>query len=242
MFYLYSRQDYDGPKKVIELLNFQMTGFAPVAPISMCKLDFGFDNNPELATSLGKQVRLIDRTPLSNIKGEVYSLTDGQQRTTTNYKCYIGHEDFKNIVLDLAKGKFISLESPVLLNGNQIPVTVIYNKDFSVYNSFLAKHPDMLEPKIANYINIIRNKFMGYSYTINFADGLSEKQQLKWFEILNNAGSKIPITEMNLSRLKAKMLIIIKNSLNHSWISLNLMGMRAFSQHKPQEPPILYRL
>lgn len=191
-------------KKVIELLNFQMTGFAPVAPISMCKLDFGFDNNPELATSLGKQVRLIDRTPLSNIKGEVYSLTDGQQRTTTNYKCYIGHEDFKNIVLDLAKGKFISLESPVLLNGNQIPVTVIYNKDFSVYNSFLAKHPDMLEPKIANYINIIRNKFMGYSYTINFADGLSEKQQLKWFEILNNAGSKIPITEMNLSRLKSK--------------------------------------
>ena len=70
-------------KKVIELLNFQMTGFAPVAPISMCKLDFGFDNNTELATSLGKQVRLIDRTPLSNIKGEVYSLTDGQQRTTT---------------------------------------------------------------------------------------------------------------------------------------------------------------
>ena len=58
-------------KKVIELLNFQMTGFAPVAPISMCKLDFGFDNNTELATSLGKQVRLIDRTPLSNIKGEV---------------------------------------------------------------------------------------------------------------------------------------------------------------------------
>jgi|GEM_PF-415063 len=191
-------------KKVIDLLNFQMTGFAPVAPVSMCKLDFGFDNNPELSNSLGKQIRLLDRTPLTNIKGEVYSLTDGQQRTTTNYKCYIGHEDFNNIVLDLTKGKFISLEKPSLLNGNQIPATVIYNKDFSVYNAFLAKHPDMLEPKVANYINIIRNKFMGYSYTVNFADGLSEKEQLKWFEILNNAGSKIPITEMNLSRLKSK--------------------------------------
>ena len=60
-------------KKVIDLLNFQMTGFAPVAPISMCKLDFGFDNSSELSNSLGKQIRLLDRTPLTNIKGEVYS-------------------------------------------------------------------------------------------------------------------------------------------------------------------------
>ena len=45
---------------------------------------------------------------------------------------------------------------------------------------------------------------MGYSYTVNFADSLSETEQLKWFEILNNAGSKIPLTEMNLSRLKTK--------------------------------------
>lgn len=191
-------------KKVIELLNFQMTGFAPVAPISMCKLDFGFDEDKTQNATLGKQVRLLERTALPNIKGEVYSLTDGQQRTTTNYKCYIGHEDFRNIVLDLAKGKFISLDKTSTLNSNQIPAIIIYNKDFSVYNDFLQKNPDMLEPRVANYINIIRNKFMGYSYTVNFADSLSETEQLKWFEILNNAGSKIPLTEMNLSRLKTK--------------------------------------
>ena len=191
-------------KKVIELLNFQMTGFAPVAPISMCKLDFGFDEDKTQNATLGKQVRLLERTALPNIKGEVYSLADGQQRTTTNYKCYIGHEDFRNIVLDLAKGKFISLDKTSTLNSNQIPAIIIYNKDFSVYNDFLQKNPDMLEPRVANYINIIRNKFMGYSYTVNFADSLSETEQLKWFEILNNAGSKIPLTEMNLSRLKTK--------------------------------------
>ena len=113
-------------KKVIELLNFQMTGFAPVAPVSMCKLDFGFDEDNDRNASLGKQVRLLERTPLTDIKGEVYSLTDGQQRTTTNYKCYIGHEDFRNIVLDLTKGKFISLDKTSALNGNQIPVTIIF--------------------------------------------------------------------------------------------------------------------
>lgn len=191
-------------KKVVELLNFQMTGFAPVAPISMCKLDFGYDEDLDRTEQFGKQVRILDRTPLEKIRGEVYSLTDGQQRTSTNYKCYIGHRDFENIVLDLAKGKFIALEKASMLNGNQIPVTVIYNKDFKVYNKFLELHPDMLEPKVANYINMIRNKFLGYSYTVNFASSLLEKEQLKWFEILNNAGSKIPITEMKLSRLKTK--------------------------------------
>ena len=155
-------------KKVIELLNFQMTGFAPVAPISMCKLDFGFDEDKTQNATLGKQVRLLERTALPNIKGEVYSLTDGQQRTTTNYKCYIGHEDFRNIVLDLAKGKFISLDKTSTLNSNQIPAIIIYNKDFSVYNDFLQKNPDMLEPRVANYINIIRNKFMGLILQIAF--------------------------------------------------------------------------
>ena len=117
-------------KKVIELLNFQMTGFAPVAPISMCKLDFGFDEDKTQNATLGKQVRLLERTALPNIKGEVYSLTDGQQRTTTNYKCYIGHEDFRNIVLDLAKGKFISLDKTSTLNSNQHPWFLIEKDSF----------------------------------------------------------------------------------------------------------------
>lgn len=190
--------------KVIDLLNFQLTGFAPVSPISMCKLDFGFENDEKIVERLGKQLSILERNTLDNLKGEVYSLTDGQQRVSTNYKCYIGHDDYKNIVLDLAKGKFVSVENPLFLKETQIPVGVLYNKDFMVYNEFLEKHPDLLAPKIANYINMIRNKFLGYNYTINFAKNLSEKEQLKWFEILNNAGSKIPLKEMNLSRLKTK--------------------------------------
>lgn len=33
-------------------------------------------------------------------------MTDGQQRLTTNYKAYINSNEFRNVVLDLAEGKF----------------------------------------------------------------------------------------------------------------------------------------
>ncbi len=190
--------------KVVELLNFQLTGFAPVSPISMCKLDFGYTEDEKVVNKLGKQISLLEREYLDNLRGEVYSLTDGQQRVSTNYKCYVGHEDYKSIVLDLSKGKFLVLQEGSFLNEAQIPVGVLYNQDMQVFIQYLEKHPELSDYRIGNYVNIIRNKFLGYNYTINFAKNLSEKEQIRWFEILNNAGSKIPLKEMNLSRLKTK--------------------------------------
>lgn len=191
-------------QKVISLLNFQLTGFAPVAPISMCNLDFGYDCNPAIYEMYGKQISLLEREEITTLRGEIYSLTDGQQRITTNYKCYIGHPDFAHIVLDVSVGKIITIQDSIEIKVNQIPVGVLYNHDFNVYNEHLTKHPQFLEPTVSNYLTQIRNKFLGYRYTVNFAKNLNEKQQLQWFEILNNAGSKIPIKEMNLSRLKTK--------------------------------------
>lgn len=190
--------------KVVDLLNFQLTGFAPVSPISMCKLDFGYVEDKKVINRLGQQLSLLDREYLDNLRGEVYSLTDGQQRVSTNYKCYIGHDDYQKIVLDLSKGKFLNLKDGLFPTEAQIPVGILYNQDMQVFIQYLEKHSELSDYRIGNYINIIRNKFLGYNYTINFAKNLSEKEQFRWFEILNNAGSKIPLKEMNLSRLKTK--------------------------------------
>lgn len=62
----------------------------------------------------------------------------------------------------------------------------------------------MQDSSLSTYLSLIRNKFLGYRYTVNLAKNLDEKQQMLWFEILNNAGSKIPLKEMRLSRLKIK--------------------------------------
>lgn len=192
------------PEKIADLLSFQLMGFAPVAPVSMCLLDFGFEPDDEVYQKYGVQIELLTRRKLLNIRGEVYSLTDGQQRTTVNYKCYIGHPDVKNYMVDLNAGKIFLKNDSDLPKEGQIPVGVIYNKEFKVFNEYVKKHPELQDSSLSTYLSLIRNKFLGYRYTVNLAKNLTEKQQMEWFEILNNAGSKIPLKEMHLSRLKIK--------------------------------------
>ena len=192
------------PEKIMALLTFQLMGFAPVAPISMCNLDFGFEPTEETYKKYGVQIQLLTRKKLENIRGEVYSLTDGQQRTTVNYKCYIGHPDLRNYMLDLNAGRIVIKNDADMPKEGQIPVGVIYNKDFKVFDNYVQKHPELQDSSLNTYLSLIRNKFLGYRYTVNLAKNLTEKQQIEWFEILNNAGSKIPLIEMRLSRLKIK--------------------------------------
>jgi hypothetical protein len=190
--------------KIRDLLSFELTGFAAISPISMCLLDFGFEPQKETYEKYGPQIELITREKLENIRGEVYSLTDGQQRVTNNYKCYIGHPDLRNYMLDLKSGKIIIIKDSEMPKEGQIPVGVIYNKSFAVYNEYVQKHEELQDTSLNTYLSLIRTKFLGYRYTVNLAKNLDEKQQIQWFEILNNAGSKIPLKEMHLSRLKIK--------------------------------------
>lgn len=187
-----------------DLLSFQLTGFAAVSPISMCHIDFGFEPDDETYKKYGSQIGLMTREKLIKIRGEIYSLTDGQQRITTNYKCYIGHSDMKNYMVDLNAGKVVIINDSDIPKEGQIPVGVIYNKDFKVFDEYVRKHKELQESSLNTYLSLIRNKFLGYRYTVNLAKNLDEKQQMGWFEILNNAGSKIPLKEMRLSRLKIK--------------------------------------
>lgn len=190
--------------KIRDFLNFQLTGFAAISPISMCQLDFGFDHNEGIHAKYGSHISVMSREKLESIRGEVLSLTDGQQRVTNNYKCYIGHKDLENFVIDLKAGKVVIIGERDIPKEWQIPVGVIYNKSFSVFDNYINKHPELQESSLRSYLSLIRTKFLGYRYTVNQAKNLDEKQQMEWFEILNNAGSKIPLKEMKLSRLKIK--------------------------------------
>lgn len=111
---LYQRDLSWSLQKSIDLLNYQLLGKSPVSPISINVI-----NETENAVP---QVAFISRDIMENVVRGLFSVVDGQQRLTTNYKAYINHEDFKTIVLDLGKGEFIKFDEQV--RNNQIPVGI----------------------------------------------------------------------------------------------------------------------
>lgn len=193
--------------KMADLLDFQLTGFAPVSPISMCY--FEFDNMPgdQKEQIIGTHIKLISRELWKNYNSNFYSLTDGQQRITTNYKCYIGSEEVSRIVIDLVKGKIRLLNSEDDMKDTYIPVGKIFNKDINQLLKYKESNP-FLE-KIYDYLLIIRNKFMGYRYTINQAKNLNQADQLIWFKKLNSAGTLISNDDMDLIQVKLNGIEIV---------------------------------
>lgn len=176
-------------QKCVDLLNYQLTGKAPVSAISINVI-----NNVSVGVP---QVTFIERE-LVDVRSGLKSVVDGQQRITTNYKAYINSPDFKNIVLDLSKGKFILLDDDTVRKTHQIPVGILLNKDIQVFNKFVGKFPN----NVQNILSQVRNKFKTYNYTVNQAKDLSEEEQIEWFEVLNNAGSRVSAVQMRLAKLK----------------------------------------
>lgn len=186
--------------KCISLLNYQLLGKAPVAPISMNVIN---DTNECVP-----QVSFIDREIISGVERGQLSVVDGQQRLTTNYKAYCNHEDFRNIVLDLGRGKFV--ESEQAIRSNQIPVGIVLNKDDAVLFGYTSSKPSLRKPEVTNVLLQVRSKIKNYNYTINSADDLNEDEQIEWFEVLNNAGSRVSIIQMRFSKLKVHGIDIYK--------------------------------
>lgn len=186
--------------KCIDLLNYQLLGKAPVAPISM--------NIINDTTTCVPQVSFVDRELIEIVERGQLSVVDGQQRLTTNYKAYSNHEDFRNIVLDLGKGRFI--ESDQSIKNNQIPVGIVLNKSDAVLFEYTSKKSTLRNPEVTNVLLQVRSKIKNYNYTINSADDLNEDEQIEWFEVLNNAGSRVSIIQMRFSKLKAHGIDIYK--------------------------------
>ena len=191
---LYQRDVSWTKNQAISLLNYQLLGKAPVAPISMNVILDTSDYVP--------QVSFIDREMISDDKidkGQM-SVVDGQQRLTTNYKAYSNSDDFRNIVLDVAKGHFL-LEDGAF-SRSQIPAGILLNKEDAVFYKYLTEKNIMNNPEVMALLLQCRTKIRSYYYTINQAENLSEDEQIEWFEVLNNAGSRVSALQMKFSKMK----------------------------------------
>ena len=133
---LYQRDVSWTLNQCVELFNYQLLGPAPVAPISM----------NQISHTMGEvyQISFINRELVPNIQNKHLSVIDGQQRTTANFKAYDNSLEFRNIVLDLVKGKFIINESEI--KGYQIPIGVLLNRDDSVFHKYLNESKKLSKP------------------------------------------------------------------------------------------------
>ncbi len=150
-----------------------------------------------------QQVTFIERDVLNQeeLYGK-YSVNDGQQRLTCNFKAYIDHEDFKSIVLDLTTGKFV--ETNKSIRKSQIPVGILYNKSSDVFEKYLKEHKELQTFDVQTLLTNIRSKFMKYYYTVNFAKDLSQDEQMQWFDVLNLAGSRVTKVMVDLTDMLSK--------------------------------------
>lgn len=205
--------------KAVDLLNYQLLGKAPVAPISINEIN-RIDNNTVI------QISLIDREIVDNIRTGQLSIADGQQRLTTNYKAYINHSDFRNIVLDMVKGCFIEVDKSI--KNYQIPVGVLLNKDNNIFFRYMNDNPTLRKPDIMSILMQIRSKLRDYNYTINLAEDLSEDEQIEWFEVLNNAGSRVTRVQMRFSKLRIQGIDIYTQYTNKFRDKIEEAGMDLF--------------
>lgn len=189
---LYQRDLSWNLQKVVDLFNYQLFGKAPIAPISINQI-----NNIDLSVP---QISFLDREVIqkSSIKNAHYSVVDGQQRLTTSYKAYVKDDSFRNIFLDVQSAKFRIIEGGI--KKTQIPVGVLLNRDVDVLKNYLIEKKSFND--LYAVLLEVRTKMNGYNYTMNVAEDLTEDEQIEWFEVLNNAGSKVTALQMSFSKLK----------------------------------------
>jgi len=201
---LYQRDLSWNLNKSVDLFNYQLFGKAPVAPISI--------NQISDKSTLVPQVSFIDRELVDqeHIDAAHQSVVDGQQRLSTNYKAFINHEDFRNVFLDVSSAKFKVVNTHI--KDSHIPVGVLLNKDQSKLLEYLTEKK--LVEKLYPVLIDVRSKIMSYNYTINIADNLNENEQIEWFEVLNNAGSRVTALQMSFSKLKLHQFDIYTDYVN----------------------------
>jgi len=207
-------------QKSVDLFNYQLLGKAPVSAISI-----NIINNTEEGGSV-PQFSFIKREKLERKKGQ-HSVVDGQQRLATNYKAHSNDSEFSKIVLDTQRGKFLKLVGEVNTQS-QIPVGILYNKDWDVFYKYASEYYSDCLGEVVN----IRNKFMQYNYTINSAEDLSEDQQIKWFEVLNNAGTTVSRVQLQFSKLRLHDIDIYNDYVKKFNYSLEGYGYGHFFSPK----------
>ncbi len=207
--------------KHIDLLNYQLLGKAPVAPISINEIK---DVNDDVVP----QITFVDRQLVQPIRNNQYSVTDGQQRLTTNYKAYINDKSFEHIYLDLSRGRFLYSENET--TTAQIPVGILMNKDDGVLFDYIKSKKALSKPEVMTVILQIRSKLREYNYTVNLAENLTEEEQINWFEVLNNAGSRVTRIQMRFSKLKLNDIDIYTQYITPFKQKIEEEGYKLFEQ------------
>lgn len=186
-------------KKAVELFDFQLFGKAPVAPISINEISDATEKDIPQISFLTREI-----VHYANIKGDHQSVVDGQQRLTTNFKAFINHDSFRNIVLDFSRGAFRIVEGDI--SNSQIPVGMLLNENEQVLIDYLQEKGNFND--LFAIALRVRTKIRSYNYTVNIAENLTEDEQIQWFEVLNNAGSRVTTLQMSFSKLKVHNLDI----------------------------------
>lgn len=200
---LYQRDMSWTAKQSLELFNYQLLGKAPIAPISINEIRDTEEN-------CVPQISFIERELIKGDMRGKLSVTDGQQRLTTNFMAYINHSNLRNIFLDLVRGEFILLNIEDSVKKYQIPVGILLNKDNMIFYEYINNNSTLKKPETMNILMQIRNKLRDYNYTINMAQDLTEEEQIEWFEVLNNSGSKVTRIQMKFAKLKTEGIDIYK--------------------------------
>ena len=107
-------------------------------------------------------------------------------------------DSFRNIFLDVQSAKFRIIEGGI--KKTQIPVGVLLNRDVDILKNYLMEKKSFND--LYGILLEVRSKMNGYNYTMNVAEDLTEDEQIEWFEVLNNAGSKVTALQMSFSKLK----------------------------------------
>lgn len=213
---------------MVALLNFQLNGYAPVAPISVNQITSKSSNVAQVTFIERKAI--IDNEDVQNRM----SVNDGQQRLSTNFFAYINHSKVENIVLDLFKGKFVILKNVLGIKNHQVPVGILMNKDLQVLNDYKNNNSFLKRDEVSDLIKDVRSKLFSYYYTINLAKDLTGEEQLDWFWVLNNAGSTISALQMRFSCHFIKGLDIQVDYLNIFIEKVNQAGMNKFTKKETE--------
>lgn len=225
---LYQRDISWTKQKCVELFNYELIGKSPIAAISVNVIN---DTDSNFAVP---QVSFLDREVMSNMVRGQFSIVDGQQRLTTNYKAFCDDDDFRDIVLDLGCGKFVINEQSI--RNNQVPVGVLMNKDSGKLIAYVQSKRGM-DNDVMAFLLLARTKLLSYAYTVNMAEDLSEEEQIAWFEVLNNAGSRVSIIQMRFAKMKAHGLDIYTQYTN---IYRNKMQEFGYDFFSPQKTTMSY--
>src|SRR5699024_1887188 len=89
-------------------------------------------------------VTLLNRSEVENLKEGKLSVIDGQQTISTNYQAYINHESIQEVVFDISRGVFTDLKGKKI-KKNQIPVSILYNKEPSIFTDYIKNHKPLME-------------------------------------------------------------------------------------------------